>query len=54
LTVRRVPLAEIRQGVVQVEFSPPSARELELINGPTGEGRTDEVGGPTGETEAGA
>lgn len=32
LTVRRVPIAEIRNAVVQVEFSPPSAKELEIIN----------------------
>jgi len=36
LTVRRVPLGEIRQAVVQVEFSQPSARELELVKGSTG------------------
>ena len=30
-TVRRIPLAEIRNAVVQVEFSPPNAKELELI-----------------------
>lgn len=29
-TVRRVPLAEVRSAVVQVEFSLPSKRELEL------------------------
>jgi ribosome maturation factor RimP len=28
--LRRVPIGEIRKGVVQVEFSPPSKRELEL------------------------
>jgi len=48
LTVRRVPLAEIQQAVVQVEFSPPNARELELVR------ELDLVGGPTGETEADA
>jgi ribosome maturation factor RimP len=31
-TVRRVPIAEIRNAVVQVEFSPPSAKELEIVN----------------------
>lgn len=31
LAVRRLPLAEIRKAVVQVEFSPPDARELELV-----------------------
>lgn len=31
--VRRLPLAEIRQAVVQVEFSPPNAKELELVSG---------------------
>jgi ribosome maturation factor RimP len=40
--VRRLPLTDIRKAVVQVEFSPPNARELEL------------VGGPTADTEAGA
>lgn len=29
--VRRIPLGEIRKAVVQVEFSPPSATELELL-----------------------
>ena len=29
--VRRIPLAEIRKAVVQVEFSPPGAAELELV-----------------------
>ncbi|WP_179471168.1 ribosome maturation factor RimP [Mycolicibacterium vinylchloridicum] len=29
-TVRRIPLAEIVKAVVQIEFSPPKARELEL------------------------
>lgn len=32
-TVRPIPLAEIRKAVVQVEFSPPSAKELELVGG---------------------
>lgn len=36
-TVRRIPLAEVRSAVVQVEFSPPSSRELELA-GLTGPG----------------
>ena len=31
--VRRLPLTDIRKAVVQVEFSPPSARELELVGG---------------------
>lgn len=34
-TVRRIPLANIVKAVVQVEFSPPKARELELA-GATG------------------
>ena len=46
LTIRQIPLADIRQAVVQVEFSPPSARELDLV-------RERELGS-TGETEAGA
>jgi ribosome maturation factor RimP len=29
--VRRIPLGEIRQAVVQVEFAPPSSTELELL-----------------------
>ena len=33
LEVRRVPLAGIRKAVVQVEFSPPNAKELELVGG---------------------
>ena len=32
-TVRRIPLTDIRNAVVQVEFSPPSAAELELVDG---------------------
>ena len=32
-TVRRIPLTEIRKAVVQVDFSPPSAAELELVGG---------------------
>jgi ribosome maturation factor RimP len=32
-SVRRVALTEIRKAVVQVEFSPPSAKELELAGG---------------------
>jgi ribosome maturation factor RimP len=31
LEVRRLPLADIAKAVVQVEFSPPSQRELELV-----------------------
>lgn len=30
-SVRRIPLAELRKAVVQVEFSPPTAQELALI-----------------------
>ena len=33
--VRRLPLSDIRRAVVQVEFSPPTAKELELVGGPT-------------------
>ena len=33
LTVRRVPLADIRKAVVQVEFSAPNAAEMELAAG---------------------
>jgi ribosome maturation factor RimP len=32
-TVRHIPLAEIRKAVVQVDFSPPNAKELELVDG---------------------
>ena len=32
-TVRPIPLAEIRKAVVQVEFSPPSGKELDLAGG---------------------
>jgi ribosome maturation factor RimP len=33
--VRSVPIAEIAKAVVQVEFSPPAKRELELAEGAT-------------------
>ena len=33
-TVRRIPLTDIREAVVQVEFSAPGAEELELAGGP--------------------
>lgn len=32
LTVRRIPRGEIVNAIVQVEFSPPSAQELELVH----------------------
>lgn len=32
-TVRRMPLSDIRKAVVQVDFSPPNAREIELAGG---------------------
>lgn len=32
-TVRRVALADVRKAVVQVEFSTPKAKELELVGG---------------------
>ena len=32
-TVRPIPLTDIRKAVVQVEFSPPNAKELELAGG---------------------
>jgi ribosome maturation factor RimP len=32
-TVRRIPLSEIRKAVVQVDFSPPNSKELELVDG---------------------
>jgi ribosome maturation factor RimP len=41
--VRPVPIGEIRKAVVQVEFSPPSKRELEL----TAVDRSAETGGRT-------
>ena len=41
--VRRLPLNEISKAVVQVEFSPPNAKELELVGatGPTGTEATE-------------
>ncbi|MBV9353087.1 MAG: ribosome maturation factor RimP [Mycobacterium sp.] len=42
-TVREIPLDEIVKAVVQVEFSPPSQRELELATGSRGAGT--EAGG---------
>ncbi len=42
LTIRPIPLADIRKAVVQVEFSPPSAKELELVGGA---GATDREAG---------
>jgi ribosome maturation factor RimP len=44
LSVRRLMLADIVKAVVQVEFSPPNAREMELLDG----------AGRVAETEAGA
>jgi ribosome maturation factor RimP len=32
-SIRRIPLTQIRKAVVQVEFSKPSAKELELVGG---------------------
>jgi ribosome maturation factor RimP len=32
-TVRRISLTDVRKAVVQVEFSPPKAKELELVGG---------------------
>lgn len=32
-TVRRIPLADVGKAVVQVDFSPPNAKELELAGG---------------------
>lgn len=42
-TVRRIPLSDIGKAVVQVEFSPPNAKELELVGsaGTTDAGTTD-------------
>lgn len=42
LAIRPIPLADIHKAVVQVEFSPPNAKELEM------------VGADTTHTEAGA
>lgn len=39
-SVRRIPLANIRKAVVQVEFSPPNPRELELAGAPGTEAGT--------------
>jgi ribosome maturation factor RimP len=40
-TVREIPLRDVIKGVVQVEFSSPSPRELELATGETREGKDD-------------
>jgi ribosome maturation factor RimP len=32
-TIRRISLTDIRKAVVQVEFSPPNAKELEMVGG---------------------
>ena len=44
LTVRKVPLSDIRKAVVQVEFSAPSAQELELAGEPPPTTRTEAQG----------
>lgn len=44
LTVRKVPLSDIRKAVVQVEFSAPSAQELELAGEPSQTTRTEAHG----------
>lgn len=41
LTVRKVPLSDIRKAVVQVEFSAPNADELELAGEPSPTTRTE-------------
>lgn len=43
-TVSKVPLSDIRKAVVQVEFSAPSARELELAGEPSPTTRTEAHG----------
>lgn len=40
-TVRRIALADVRNAVVQVEFSPPSAKELALVGGTAGTTETE-------------
>ena len=40
---RRIPLADVAKAVVQVEFSPPNAKELELV-GDTGRAAGTEAG----------
>jgi ribosome maturation factor RimP len=42
-TIREIPLAEIDKAVVQVEFSPPSAAELDLVKASRGEVSTTEA-----------
>ena len=42
--VRKVPLSDIRKAVVQVEFSAPSAQELELAGEPSPTTRTEAHG----------
>ena len=44
LTVRKVALSDIRKAVVQVEFSAPSARELELVGEPSSTTRPEAHG----------
>ena len=39
-TIRRIALADIRKAVVQVDFSPPNAKELELVGGTGTEAET--------------
>jgi len=41
LSVREIDLADITEGVVQVEFSPPGAAELELLSDGTDNGTED-------------
>ncbi|WP_172414885.1 ribosome maturation factor RimP [Rhodococcus sp. BUPNP1] len=50
--VRSVPLSEVRRAVVEVEFSPPPPRELELAGGvPDGRAAAGELAeGPEDET----
>lgn len=50
--VRAIPLSEIRHAVVEVEFSKPNARELELAGGlPDGRAAAGEIAEVTGDEE---
>jgi len=50
--VRAIPLSEIRHAVVEVEFSKPNARELELAGGlPDGRAAAGEIAEVTGDGE---
>jgi len=45
-SVRQIPLAQVAQAIVQIEFAAPTRRELELagVSGPAGNVDTEEAG----------